>query len=183
MIKALKNLRRRLSLMVSRGVVKLVDDSLKMQGMQLTLLAGEVAEAERFQQYGFTSVPLDGAEVIALAVGGNRGHMVVIAADDRRYRPTGLEPGDVAAYNSSGALVLLTGGQVKIGAGDQPQVLGSGLKTCLEKMVDEMILLSSAPTTMGKVLAPTTTLEALKTALADNAGDGEIRSENNFTGK
>ena len=44
--------------MVSRAVIKMVDDSLKMQGVQISLLAGEVAEkVERFQEYGFTSHP------------------------------------------------------------------------------------------------------------------------------
>jgi phage gp45-like len=32
---------------------------------------------------------------------------LVVATDDRRHRPTGLEPGEVAVYNSAGARVTM----------------------------------------------------------------------------
>ncbi len=109
-------LKRRVMLMVSRGVVSLVNDGLKLQGLQVELLAGEVADdVERFQEYGFTSVPASGAEVIALAVGGNRSHLVVIACDDRRYRPGGMVAGEVAVYAKFGSkIVLKASGDVEI---------------------------------------------------------------------
>ena len=56
--------------------------------------------AERFQQYGLTSHPHPGAEALLLAVGGMRQHPIVAAIDDRRYRPTGLEEGEVCLYSS-----------------------------------------------------------------------------------
>jgi len=49
---------------IARGVVQLVDDSVKMQLLQLGVLSGETIDgAERFQPYGLSSVPLPGAEV------------------------------------------------------------------------------------------------------------------------
>lgn len=93
----------RLRLVVTRAVLSLVHDDKKLQEVQASLLADEArATMERFQQYGFTSVPLPGAEGIALAVGGSRGHMVVIAVDDRRYRRVGLQPGETCIYNDKG---------------------------------------------------------------------------------
>lgn len=102
-------LKRRIMLMIGRAVVELVNDGVKLQGLQISLLEGEVrANVERFQNYGITSHPLPGAEAIAASVMGNRDHCVVIAVDDRRYRLQGLEAGEVALYDDLGQKVHLT---------------------------------------------------------------------------
>ena len=91
--------RRRLLLMVGRAVVLLINDKPKLQELQLGALASETLDGvERFQEYGFTSHPHKDAEAILLALGGMRSHSVVIAVDDRRYRLTELERGEVALY-------------------------------------------------------------------------------------
>lgn len=95
--------------MVSRAVVGLVNDAMKLQSVQVTLLSDQVIDdAEHFQHYGCTSVPLPGAEGIALSIGGSTGHTVVINIDDRRYRLTGLVAGEVALYDDLGHKVHLT---------------------------------------------------------------------------
>lgn len=100
-------LRTRVANMVSRAVVRLVDDSLKVQNLQLNLLDEETrGGVERIQNYGFTSVPLDGAEAVALAVGGKRDHLLVVAVEDRRYRLKGLADGEVAVYDHTGSKVV-----------------------------------------------------------------------------
>jgi len=106
----------RLANLISRVVLSRVDDSKKMQAVQLTALDGETREnVERVQNYGFTSVPLAGAEGVAVFVGGYRDHGLVVAMDDRRYRPTGLQAGEVALYSSGGTKVLLkANGDVEI---------------------------------------------------------------------
>ena len=97
------NLGNRLRLMISRALVVLVDDTKLLQELQVSLLEGEArAVAERFQQYGFTSVPLEDAEAIALSIGGSRSHIVVLAVDDRRYRRKDLAPGETCIYNQHG---------------------------------------------------------------------------------
>lgn len=184
--KMLAPLKRRVDLMLSRAIITLVNDDPKLQGLQITLLAGEVADdIERFQEYGFSSVPEKGAEAIALAVGGNRNHLVVVATDDRRYRPTGLQAGDVVNYNSAGAKVLLRGPAVLIGAGDNSQALGDGVKAALEALIDQVIILCTAQTTMGTVLgsAPKAELVQLKAEIGANTGTGEIISDVHKTSK
>lgn len=90
---------RRVMLMVSRLVVNVVHDSLKLQEVQIGLLDDETRDGvERFQNYGMTSVPLPGAEGVCVFVGGNRDHGLILAVDDRRYRIQGLEGGEVALY-------------------------------------------------------------------------------------
>lgn len=106
-------LRRRVGNMIARAVVRLVNDGAKIQALQLSVLANETRDGvERFQQYGVTSVPHDGAEAIVLFVGGERAHGVAVAVDDRRYRKKGLKPGEVALYTDEGDHILLKRGRI-----------------------------------------------------------------------
>jgi phage gp45-like len=103
-----KPLATRIANMVARALVKNVDDSLKVQILQLGVLADETREGvERIQNYGFTSVPLEGAEAVLLSVGGRRDHGLVIAVDDRRYRLKALENGEVAMYDQTGSKIVM----------------------------------------------------------------------------
>lgn len=114
----IRKLSVRIAGVVSRAVVKRVDDSKKRQAVQVALLAGETREAlEHFQPYGFTSVPQTGAEGVALFPGGERDHGLVVAVDDRRYRLTGLQSGEVALYTDQGdKLVLKRDGTIEVTA-------------------------------------------------------------------
>lgn len=112
-------LQRRVRLMVSRGIVRLVNDAATMQELQLGLLADETRDSvERAQNYGFSSRPHAGAEAIVVCVGGSRDHSVCIAVDDRRYRVRGLQEGEVAIYTDEGdSIVLKRGREIHITSG------------------------------------------------------------------
>lgn len=98
----------RLANLVARAVIQRVDDSVKMQLLQLGVRADETrGKVERFQNYGFTSVPLEGAEAVVLFVGGTRDHGLVVAVDDRAHRLTGLAAGEVAVYDQTGSHITL----------------------------------------------------------------------------
>jgi len=168
-------LARRVRLMVGRGVVELVDDSLKMQGLQVTLLDGEVRDGvERMQQYGFTGRPFKDAEALLVAVGGNRGHLVAVAIDDRRYRPKTLAEGEVALYTHEGIKVLCkVGGEVHLG--DAPTdfvALAASVKTQLDGIQGDLTILKTHthPTGVGpsgpSVEAATMTYVAASVAAA-----------------
>lgn len=93
-------------LMVGRCIMRAISDTKAVQLVQIQVLADETQDdVERIQQYGFTSVPLPGAEGVAVFVGGNRDHGLVIACEDRRYRIKGLEGGEVALYDDQGQFV------------------------------------------------------------------------------
>ena len=92
----------------SRGVIKLVNDKTKIQQMQASLLAGELKDGiENYQNYGFSSVPLVGTEVLVVFCGGDRSNGVVVASGDRKYRLKELQPGEVAIYTDEGDYVKL----------------------------------------------------------------------------
>src|SRR3546814_2607697 len=75
--------RHSIAMMVGRCVLTAINDGSKVQTVQLTGLADEVLDrVERFQDYGFTSVPLAEAEGIVVFVGGSRGHGIVIARSE-----------------------------------------------------------------------------------------------------
>lgn len=104
----LRPLSNRVALMVSRAVLLLVDDSTLMQACQARLLAGEVlGDLEHFHPYGLTSVPLPGAEGLAVCPMGVRSNAVLAVVADRRYRPTGLQPGESALHDNRGLLIHL----------------------------------------------------------------------------
>lgn len=99
---------RRIMHMVSRAKLTMVSDAEGLQRLQVSVLDGETRDnVERFQQYGFSSHPQAGAEVLMLSLGGSRDHPVIIAVDDRRTRPGGAAAGETEVYNDVGVSILL----------------------------------------------------------------------------
>lgn len=105
-------LARRISLMIGRAVLTAADDEAKRQLVQFAALQGEIKDGvERMQQYGFSSNPLPGAQVLFVSVGGNRDHPVALSVDDPRHRVKGLQPGEVAIYTDEGDTIILKRGR------------------------------------------------------------------------
>jgi len=95
-----------------RVVLARAEDDAKMQRHQVRGLSGELIEgAEYFQPYGFTSVPPLGSEAVAFPVGGDRGHLIVLAASDRGARKKGMSSGEVGLYTAAGDYIYLKDGQ------------------------------------------------------------------------
>lgn len=83
----------------------------KLIGVQMQGLAGETVDGEQFQNYGFSSAPLPGAEYIVIPVGGNSKHSVVVASEDGRYRLK-LQDGEVSLYTDEGDYVHMKRGRM-----------------------------------------------------------------------
>lgn len=104
----IRPLKRRVMLMISRAVIKIVNDAEGIQKVQAVGYGDELLEnVERFQEYGLTSRPKGNAEAVVAAVAGGRSHTIVIAVDDRRFRLRNLEAGEVALYDDLGQKVHL----------------------------------------------------------------------------
>jgi len=133
-------LRRRVSLLISRGLIQLSKDTTPNQRFQVKLMADEVRDnVERVQEYGFTSLPKAGAECVVLFPNGSREFGLMIAVDDRRYRLKTLQEGEVALYTDEGdSIHLKRGGTIEIKSAakvvvNSPEVeIGSG---ALEKAI------------------------------------------------
>lgn len=127
--RALAPVTRRIANMTARGVVTMVNAALKMQGLQVSLLAGEVKDGlEHCESYGFTAHPHDGAEAVALFLGGDRSHGLVLATPDRRYRLTGFEKGEVAIYDDLGHCVKLARSGIVIDGGGHDLLITNAAK-------------------------------------------------------
>lgn len=114
-------LKRRVQLMVGRCVLLAVNDKSDVQQLQVRALADELLDkVERFQEYGFTSHPKPGAEGALVCVGGQRGHAIVIAVEDKRYRIKGTKSGEVAMYDDQGQVVHLKRDGMEVST-DRPQ--------------------------------------------------------------
>ena len=113
-------MRRRIAMAIGRAVLRAVDDTGGLQRLQLSLYAEETRDqVDRVQPFGLTSVPLPGAEVVVVSIGGGRDHPVAIVIDDRRFRPTGLAAGEVCVYSARAGqrVTLLADGTVLVQGG------------------------------------------------------------------
>lgn len=106
--KAIAPLKRKVLLMIGRGVLLAIKDSDKIQIAQGSILAGETKdEIEVFNNFGFTSHPPANTECIIVSIGGNREHSVVIASENRELRLKDLPEGASAQYNKNGKYLKL----------------------------------------------------------------------------
>ncbi|MEX2450378.1 MAG: phage baseplate assembly protein V, partial [Rhodospirillales bacterium] len=136
----------RVKLMVGRCVLLAVNDTLNLQKVQVHALNGEILDGvERIQDYGFTSVPLAGAEGVVIAVGGNRSHALALSIFDRRNRLKDLQPGEVAIYSHENA-DSETGHRIVLKNGREIEIYG-----------DKMTVITD---TSVEVVAPTVTVNA-----------------------
>lgn len=95
-------LRQRIALMVRRALIDIVTDKNPVQAMQLNMFEGEVRHGvERMQEYGYSSVPPKGGQALVVFEDGECAHGVVVATDDRRYRPVNLKDGDLMLYTEA----------------------------------------------------------------------------------
>lgn len=103
-----ENLKTRILLMISKALLESLDDSGGIQKLVLTAFANDRrSNVDRYQEFGFTSNPPEGAEIILLSLGGSRTHNIGIASEDRRYRLKNLIPGESAIYNQAGDYVKI----------------------------------------------------------------------------
>lgn len=96
-----------------RGVGASTTNTGPAQTMQGEGLAGEPIQGnELFQHFGFTSRPPAGYQFIALPVGGQTSHAVIIATEHGGFRLKTLKDGEAALYDAFGTSVILKEGKI-----------------------------------------------------------------------
>jgi phage gp45-like len=124
-----------LSLAASRATLTRADDSKKKQEFEGQALYAETHSGiERFQNYGHSSVPLpptpnskEAAEAVILYLGAHRSHPVVVVIDDRRYRPTGWQPGESGLYDDQKQKVHVQRNGVRAAAAAHSIAISDGI--------------------------------------------------------
>lgn len=157
MMELFKTLARKLRLIASRGTLTAVHDQSPIQLVQGSLLADELRDMARLQDYGLTSHPLLGCELISLSLNGDRGQSVIIKADDSRHRPQGLAAGEVCLYSHTGDRIHLKDGRIiAINAGAKVQVAAPAIGLTGDTVIKGNIILDGKVTITGALTAQST---------------------------
>lgn len=105
----MERLWRRVQLMSSWGRVTFSDDSRSAQLLQVKLNDSETRDdTPRIAEFGLTSRPPDGSDVLVVFLGGDRSKGVVVATAHQASRPKGLLAGETMLYDLWGKSVHLT---------------------------------------------------------------------------
>ncbi len=121
-------------------------------------------DREYLQHYGFTSLPLSGAEGIIIKEGN---HIVMIASDDRRYRIS-LKEGEAALYDDLGQKVHLT---------------RSGIEAASPlKITASAPLVEISGTESITMNAPLVTINAAAIVMGGEGGEAELIGDFTMTG-
>ena len=95
--------KRRILLTIGRGILLAAKDDKDIQLIQGSFLQDEVKDdVESMAHFGFSSRPPKNSDVIAVSVGANREHLVIIASESREFRHKQLDEGDSVFYNKAG---------------------------------------------------------------------------------
>ncbi len=91
-----------------RGIVQSISEKLSKHFTGTGRWNETITDREMFQHYGFTSHPLNGAEVLVL----HKGNVLIsVAEEDQRYRLQ-IQDGEVALYTDQGDAVYLKRGNI-----------------------------------------------------------------------
>ena len=114
----LRRLSQRVMSALARATISLVDDSGKVQLLQLQVSALQsIDRVPRFAEYGMTSNPPANSEAIVVFVGGDRSNGVVIATGNAQYRVTGLATGEVCVHDDTGQKLYLSQSGMRLDGG------------------------------------------------------------------
>lgn len=145
-------LKIRIANSIASAVISNVNDSGNIQILQLEVLDGEiVGDCERLQEFGFNSVPLDGAEAVVIFPNGDRGNPLVVAVGDRRHRPEGWVAGEAGTFNAFDAeMHHKSDGTTEITGGGAAESLAT--KAAMDKLLGVLDAWVTAPNDGGAAL-------------------------------
>lgn len=168
---------RRFRLIISRAKITAVNDGLKAQNIQATVLNGETLDnVERLTEYGLISVPTAGAEAVIGFINAVRDHPVALVIADRRTRVNGLKAGDSGLYHAEGHTVLLTeNGEIVITC----KKLRFEVEESIEGNCKTFVVNASES---ASITSPAISLNgALETWAQDGCSDGTAKLHGNLT--
>lgn len=112
-------IRRKISAILMKGILENIDFSNDFPLCKVVLHKDEIiSDVEWAPQYGITTKPHKGAQVIFGSINGNKNQGLVLTIADTRYvfDMSAASEGAIALSNSDGAVILLDGKDIKITA-------------------------------------------------------------------
>lgn len=161
-------LKRRILLMTAKALVKAVNDAGGIQTMQITALAEESRDVERYQDYGLSTHPPTGSQGIILFLGGDRSHGIAIKVDDPATRKKGLTQGEVALYTDEGDYLWLKRNREALLRANKFNVIGSS-ETLMDLLIDSLTEISDGFSTLSGDSADSSVPGVLKPLVAQGS--------------
>jgi phage baseplate assembly protein V len=120
-INSIRRLYSRILNTVARGRVTATDDSKSVQILQISLNANELRDnIARISEYGFTSNPPAGTDVVVVFIGGDRSNGAVIGTNNQAARMKNLASGEVAIHDNQGKYIYISQSGIVIEANSHP---------------------------------------------------------------
>lgn len=159
---------RRIQLTVGRGRVTTSNDSKSAQILQVRLGALETRDGTpRLAEFGFTSRPPVGSDVVVLFIAGDRSNGVAVATGHQASRPIGLEEGEAMVYDLWGKSIYFTkAGGIVIDAKNTPVAINNATTVTINA-ADEVVMNTPQLRVSGDIVAGGNVSDATRSMAAD----------------
>lgn len=161
---------RRIQLVVGRGRVTTSNDTGAVQMLQVRLGALETRDTTpRLAEFGFTSRPPVGSDVVVLFLAGDRSNGVAVATGHQPSRPTGLAEGECKLYDLWGKSIYLTQSSgIVIDAKGTPVTVNNATTVTINAS-NEVVMNTPTLQVNGNIMASGNITDATRSMAADRA--------------
>jgi len=165
----LRSLQRRILLMVGWGRVTFSDDTQGVQLLQVKLNDSETRDGTpRLAEFGLTSRPPAGADLLLAFMAGDRSKAVVVATGHQASRPKGLVEGETMLYDLWGKHLHLAQGGIVIEAGGLPVTVNNATQVIINAS-DSVVMNTPLLKVSGDIQAGGNVSDKTRSMAADRA--------------
>ncbi|NWC92615.1 MULTISPECIES: phage baseplate assembly protein V [unclassified Pseudomonas] len=166
----LQGLQRRIQLLAGWARVSFANDGKTAQLLQVKLNDSETRDdTPRIAEFGFTSVPPDGSDVLVVFLGGDRSKGVVVATGHQASRPVNLLAGESMLYDLAGKSVYLTqDGGIVIEAKNSPVTINNATQVTINA-ADEINFVTPLVKCSGDLQVAGQVSDGVRSMAADRA--------------
>lgn len=165
----LRSLQRRILLLVGWGRVTFSDDTQGVQLLQVKLNDSETRDGTpRLAEFGLTSRPPAGADLLLAFMAGDRSKAVVVASGHQVSRPKGLAEGETMLYDLWGKHLHLAQSGIVIEAGGLPVTVNNATQVTINAS-DSVVMNTPLLKVSGDIQAGGNVSDKARSMAADRA--------------